>query len=341
MMEPNAERRFDTAVSCLTEDIRLRLLRFPSRWKREAQEVRLRVNRPVMVYCRNQCFFVTAQGCASERLTADLPAVSAQELNQSFHTICDYSVYSHQEELKHGFVTMTGGHRVGLCGTAVLGQGRICGIRDLSGLNIRIARQIPGAADELLSRLGEEELSGLLLAGAPSSGKTTLLPDLARQLSLGIAGRMKKITVVDERGELAGMRAGQPQNDLGLCDVLDGYPKGEGILQAVRVLSPDLIICDEVGGMADIAAIAQGLNAGVGIIASVHAGTREELRQRGQIQQLLETRAFHKVILLCSRASPGSIAGIYPAEEFYAEDNRLHLDPFGGGGGGLCTVPQA
>lgn len=340
MMEPNAERRFDAAVSCLTEEIRLRLLRFPSQWKREAQEIRLRVNRPVMVCCRKRAFFVTAQGGAAERLADGLPAVSSQELNQSFHTICEYSVYSHQEEMKHGFVTMTGGHRVGLCGTAVLHQGQVSGIRDLSGLNIRIARQIPGAANELISQIGED-LSGLLLAGAPSSGKTTLLRDLARQLSLGMAGAMKKVAVVDERGELAGMRAGQPQNDLGLCDILDGYPKGEGILQAVRVLSPDIIICDEVGGMADIAAIAEGLNAGVGIIASVHAGSYGELRQRTQIRKLLGTRAFRKVVLLCSRASPGSLEGIYPAEEFYAEGIGKYSDHSGGSGGGLCAVPQA
>lgn len=269
--------------------------------------------------------------------TMELLIPTPEELQTSFHALCGYSVYSHQPEIKSGFVTALGGHRVGICGTAVRDGRDMTGIRDLSSMNIRVARQVAGAADELLHKL--ESLSGgLLLAGAPSSGKTTILRDLARQLSLGQTCEMKKVVVVDERGELAGTCGGIPQNDLGLCDVLDGYAKGEGILQAVRCLSPDFIICDEVGGLEDIAAIEEGLNAGVSMVASIHAGSMPELMRRSQYRRLLATGAFRWVALLQTRASPGKLQGIYQVGDLDVKANGMSTGDCGGRHGGLDTV---
>ena len=131
---------------------------------------------------------------------------------------------------------------------------------------------------------------------------------------------MKKVAVVDERGEIAGTYRGVPQNDLGCCcDVLDGYPKAEGILLAVRALSPEVIICDEIGSESEVKAVEQGLNTGVTLIASIHAGSVGELMRRNQAFQLLRTGAFENVALLDAARGPGKIAGIYKAGDLLAE----------------------
>lgn len=329
--------RFDIAAMGLSGKLREVLLSIPLYVKESAQEIRLRVNRPLTVYSAKKVYFISKTGRVSEALSGDLWEVSQNDVSDAFHNICEYAVYSHQQEIKNGYLTMKGGFRVGLCGTAVFHEGEMSGIREISGLNIRIARELHGCAGELIERLGGVS-GGLLLAGPPSCGKTTLLRDLARQLSLGLCGPIQKVAVIDERSELAGTYLGVSQNDLGLCDILDGYHKGEGILQAVRCLSPDVIICDEVGKLCEIEAIEEGLNAGVSMIASVHAGSLQELLQRAQVRRLLSTGAFETLALLCSRGSPGKIAGIYKVGELDVKSGGLDSDYSGGRGTGILPV---
>ena len=212
-------------------------------------------------------------------------------------------------------------------------------MRDISSINIRIARQVYGCASGVLQAVGKNLRDGVLVAGAPSSGKTTILRDIARQLSSGLCGDVRKVAVVDERGELAGTYRGVPQNDLGpCCDVLDGYPKGEGILQAIRSLSPEFIICDEMGGLADVEAAAQGLNAGVGMISSVHAGSVRELLRRQQALSLLHTGAFGYVVLLEGSREPGRVAGVYKAGDLLAQGFGNSASDRSRDHSGICTV---
>ena len=198
-------------------------------------------------------------------------------------------------------MTIRGGHRAGICGTAVYKDHALTNIRDVSSVNIRVARQVDGAADQLLKNLGTN-FKGLLLCGAPACGKTTVLRDLARQLT---DNSQKKVCVIDERGELAGTYAGVCQNNLGQSDILNGYTKGEGIMQALRCLSPDVIICDEAGGREDVQAIAQGVNAGVSIVASIHAATPQELLARSQGK------------IFKGRQQPGEIKEIKKTKELF------------------------
>lgn len=320
-------RPFDSAAQGLCGSLRTILFQVPESIKEKTQEIRLRANLPVAIYTGRDTYFLKEEGRLTQRFDRRLPIVSSQEILDSFHNCCNYSVYSHQNEIRQGFVTMAGGHRVGVCGTAVYEHNGVSGIRDISSLNIRIAREIPGAADELLKEV-QEEISGLLIVGPPSSGKTTILRDLARQLSL----KGKKIVVVDERGELGGAFQGFCQNDLGLSDVLTGFPKGEGILQAVRCLSPEIIICDEAGSRQEVSAIEEGLNAGVGLITTIHAGSLEEIYRRSQGIQLLQSGAFHKIVLLEGRAMPGTVQGIYKVGDPDDKDDRMysHRDDRGG-----------
>ncbi|HHZ05685.1 MAG TPA: stage III sporulation protein AA [Clostridiales bacterium] len=307
----NLSERFNQSTKGLNQRLYEHIIKLPNELKIQAQEIRLRVNRPVSIYCGRQTYFVTESYQFTTTVLRDKMLMATQrDIAETFQNICCYSVYSRQNEIKNGFVTMHGGHRAGICGTAVYNDDRLTNIRDISSINIRISKEINGAADKLIKALNNN-MGGVLICGAPSSGKTTILRDLARQLSVSYG---LKVSVVDERGELGGTCNGILQNDLGYCDVLDGYLKGEGIMQAVRCLSPQVVICDEVGNSNDAVAIEESLNAGVAVIASIH-GKKENFIRRPQVQRLMNTGAFSKLVFLKSSETPGEIEDICTWEE--------------------------
>ncbi len=319
-MNESGEKRFDSAAEGVCERIRKHLCALPADVKKQAQEIRLRVDRPVTVCCPGGIYFLMPGGGLSCLAGPGCVCAGKDDLEESFRILCGNSVYSHETEIRNGYVTLRGGHRAGICGTTVFQNGSVSGIRDVSSVSIRVAREVPGCADQLLSRLKGVPEGGLLLAGPPSSGKTTMLRDIARQLASGTRGNVCKVAVVDERGEIAGTCRGVPQNDIGICcDVLDGCPKAEGILMAVRTLSPQVVVCDEIGTEDEVRAVEQSLNAGVGVVASIHAGNMEELKRRRQAVSLLETGAFASVAMLCGSGKPGTLAKICRAGDLLAE----------------------
>lgn len=244
-------------------------------------EIRLRAGRPSVAVNVFGCMKV----CSS--------AFSAEELADCFAEICRYSVYSFEEEIAQGFITLDGGHRVGICGTAVTKNGRITSFKDISGLNIRIAHQVYGCADELFKRAFSDGIHSLLLGGKPLSGKTTVLRDLARRL-----GERHRVVIIDSRNELSASVRGTPSFDVGLnTDVMCGCEKSEGIMLCLRSLSPEVIICDEIGN--DEAAIEQAMFCGVKIIASAHAGSIDQLKKRPSTRCLLPL--FERVAVLGER----------------------------------------
>lgn len=288
-----------------SEHLRAALLRANALLCENAQEIRLRVGRPLAVTVFGRERFVTENGSVTDCPQLGL-LVTAADLDYSFKASCNYSVHSYSRELKNGFVTIAGGHRVGICGTAVFKDGEIDTMKQISGLNFRIARQVIGCANGLVERLFCGKPSGLLIIGEPVSGKTTVLRDLCRQL-----GNTRRLSIIDERGELAATYQGLPQNGIGYCsDVFDGYSKSEGILTAIRVMSPEIIVLDEIGSAADALAIEQGINAGVSIIATAHAASFDEILGRSFIRQLLFTGAFGNIALLGSGKMPGKIQDI-------------------------------
>lgn len=304
-------KRFNEAVAELDEELSKKLLTIPDDIKASTQEIRLRANRPVMLGCGSENFFLTKSGTITAIYREGMLVISKEELQRCISSLCEYSVHTFSSEIANGFITLRGGHRAGLCGTAVQSGGKITSVRDISSVNLRISRQIFGAADRLIEEMQQKEMRGLLLVGAPSCGKTTVLRDLARQLSSGRMGQYMRVAVVDERCEIAGVYRGIPNNELGpCCDCLDGYPKAEGIMHALRSLSPDIIICDELGTLEEISAISEGLNSGVTFIASLHAAGLDDLLKRRQAVDLIHTGAFSHIATMDGRHNPGKIMEI-------------------------------
>ena len=298
---------FDSAAEILCDELRTLASLVPEKKKSEIQELRLRTGRPLALTDGSSALFIDSTGRILYSMSEKAFIVTRRHVYDTFRRLCGYSVYSYQEDIRNGFITVKGGHRVGLCGTASVKDGRITAVSDISALNIRISRQVTGCSDELIKRLCPLS-SGVLIVGAPSTGKTTLLRDLARSLSVGSGCRIMRTAVIDERGELSGTCQGTPYNDLGLCDVLNGYPKGEGIIHAIRALSPQVIICDELGNEDDCRAVSQGFNAGAVIVASIHAASLDELYRRPQAKALLGTGAFGTAVVLSSPDRPCRIA---------------------------------
>ncbi len=225
------------------------------------EEIRFRVNRPICLYDATGCKILSKK-------------VSREELDNLSMGLCNHSVYAYLNEMKDGFLTIPGGHRVGFAGKCVTKDGAITGITNLSGINLRIAREFPGCALSLADDIRQEKrLKNVLLIAPPQCGKTTFLRDLAR-----IFSKDYKVTVVDERSEIAGCADGVPQFDVGpQTDVLDRFPKASGMLLALRSLSPHIILTDELGDVADLNAIRRVCDAGCGLIASMHGENTAEL----------------------------------------------------------------
>ena len=254
------------------------------------QEIRLRAGRPVALTMPGCTELLARDGLTRNPAAALIP--SPEDLSHSLQAVLSYSVYSHQHDLAQGYVTIRGGNRVGICGSAVRQGEDVQTVRGVSGMNFRIAGEVRGAASSVFRQLGE--CGGVLIAGKPGSGKTTFLRDYCRLL-----GDRYRTALVDERGELAAVYRGVPQHDVGLMtDVLDGYPRGQGIRTALRVLTPEHILCDELSSPEDMASVLDANGSGVQLTASVHAGSFEELRERACLWEVLQAGVFRHCVML-------------------------------------------
>ncbi|MDI3279783.1 MAG: stage III sporulation protein AA [Bacillota bacterium] len=281
-------------------------------WER-LEEIRLRCRRPLSICGAGWQSWVGEGGEPTSEPGRAL-VVEQEDIARTVELITCHSLYAWEEELSGGFITLPGGHRVGLVGRALVERGAVRGLKQFSGLNFRLARQVVGAADPILPLILDEQ-TGLpvstLIVSPPRCGKTTILRDLARQLSDGapaLRGARFQVGIVDERSELAGCVGGVPQWDVGLqTDVLDGCPKAQGIMMLLRGMSPEVIVTDELGREEDADAVAEAAAAGVVVLASAHAGDLEDLRRRPSLHRLLTGGAFRRAVVLSRRRGPGTV----------------------------------
>lgn len=314
------EKRFNDLLSVISPNISGILGRLSSEIKKNIYEIRIRIGCPVALSTNKGIMYLSKISQIESRPSSDCYIASKSDISESFRMVCGYSVYSFQNEIKNGYITVKGGHRIGIAGTAVIENDSVLTVKDISSLNYRVARQVQGIAKPIADRLFgmNKPICGAIIAGCPSSGKTTILRDLASLLSGGYLDRFVKVVVIDERGELGAVYLGKPENDMGICcDILNGYPKDEGIMIALRCLAPDLIICDEIGTSKEVEAVQAGANSGVPIITTVHADSKASLFSRPQIKALLATGAFTNIVMLEGKSSPGIVREFIKVSDFY------------------------
>lgn len=298
MKEHDAIARYEQAVALL-----------PLRWQRPArqlpdwqkvlcEELRLRVGYAMTALLPEGELTVPQEG-------PHVPVIQ-HDLEQLCDSVTGYSRYAASETLRSGYLTAAGGFRIGLCGTTVLHEGRVTNLRDLSSAAIRIGRQHPGIGQALLEQLTTSGVfESTLILSPPGLGKTTLLRELIRLLSDGTAELpAHRVAVADERGEIAVMHRGEPQMSVGChTDVLDGCPKAAAIPILLRAANPQIIAVDEITAQEDLQAMLWAANCGVRLLATIHAGSVEELRAKPLFAQLLETDVFRQCVCITKTGS--------------------------------------
>lgn len=304
------------AAAYLPPALQMILKKLPPGFGAQIHEIRLRAGQPVALFDGKTAYLLEQDGRIGAQRNGRAYLFSRQELEATFRAVCEYSVHSFQEEIKQGFVTLKGGHRAGLCGTCLLDHGQVIGLKEISSINLRIARQMLGSADFLYSKLFSGEAKSVLLIGQAGSGKTTVLRDLIRQLSDGKNGTSYKVAVIDERGELSASYHGVSQNQLGYnADVYHLYPKHIGMSMALRTMSPQIIACDEISTEDDIEVLLQSMNAGAKVLATIHGSSLAEVSRRGKLSVLLKAGVFDAAAVLSGTKAPGTVAEIISLRE--------------------------
>ena len=269
------------------------------------EEVRIRLNRPLMVKDGSGFLFLSAKGLPS--IPQHSYMVTKDDLDRTLQLVTENSWYAWEQEIQGGYLTLPGGHRVGIGGQAVYSDGHLKTIKNISSLNFRQARAVVGAADPIVGRVVTQggHIRSTLIVSPPGCGKTTLLRDLTRQ----VANCGLQVVVIDERSEIASCHLGVPQLDVGVqTDVLDGYLKEIGVYHALRGLSPQVVVTDEIGHGGDAVILSELARSGVKVIATCHGDSWEQLKGRSWAKQSLEM--FELVVILSRRQGPGTIESV-------------------------------
>ena len=287
--------RINDVLSYMPDNLKKMLTKTVKLLGDNVQEIRLRIGRPLIVGSLNGNFAVLPNGNLSPAVGGAY-VVTACDVKSVFQLICENSVYAHSEDIRQGFITIKGGHRVGFTGKAICNDKKIESMKDICSINIRIAKEVLGAANYIIDDIIEgEHIINTLLISPPLTGKTTVLRDITRQIS----NKGFKVAVTDDRGEIAAMYKGVPQNDIGIqTDVIENAPKNEAILMLLRTMSPQVIISDEISNEWDAEAVEQCFGTGVSVIGSAHATSIDEIKDRKFLKKLIGKGGFEKVILL-------------------------------------------
>ena len=273
----------ETVLEYLSPTLRYEIQKYFEQNIDEIEEIRIRVTKPIAIK-------------TSEKIKILEHIVTIEEILETFQKICENSIYSYKKQICEGFITIKHGHRVGITGNCVIENGQVININYISSLNFRIAREQKGCSNEILKYVtNSNEVYNTLIVSKPGCGKTTILRDLIRNISNG----GKTCGVVDERGEIAAMSKGVPQNDMGiLTDVIDNVPKSQGMFMLIRSMAPEVIACDEIGSKEDIQAINYAMCSGVKGIFTAHGANLEELLLNNQIAELLQKFIIERIIFL-------------------------------------------
>lgn len=280
-------------------ELSLRLQQLSPEVQEQLQEIRIKIGHPILVYSGGKEYLLKDESNVS---------IDKEYINNVCNCILNHSIYAHQQDLANGFVTMEGGHRVGFCGRAVLENGQVQTLTDITSVNIRRSRQILGISEPYYSYLTTQKgfFYNTILLSPPKCGKTTLLRDLIRNLSL----HGFKVGVCDERSEIAGFDHFGKSFDLGMrTDVLDACPKERAMIMLIRSMAPDIIATDEIGKPQDYEAIHSAVTAGVGLLTTIHGNNYEDLT-RSPARNFLESGIFQRIVYLGNHPKTGTVRRI-------------------------------
>lgn len=287
----------------------------------KVEEIRMRANRPLIINANNKDYFYNRDLASLDKDFKNSYIVSKDDIDQTFQIICKYSIHSFIDDIQKGFITLSGGHRVGIVGKVIIENGQVKNIKHISSLNIRVSREVKGCADKVLGHILNKDgkINNTIIISPPQCGKTTLLRDIVRNLSdgnkeLGFEGI--KVSLIDERNEIAGSYLGIPQMDVGMrTDIIETCPKELGITMLLRSMSPNVIVTDEIGSEGEVKSLYTALSGGVNLITTVHGDSIEDIQSRKELSRLLDRELFKKAIILSAKHGAGTIEKIYDLEE--------------------------
>lgn len=294
------------AVSLLPKDVENMLSVINDDFKCKVNEIRFRSNKPVTLNTKDGVFYCGKNGRVTVNYNDDLYFVDSKKLQEIVFSLSRRSIHTYQDMLAKGYLPLKNGCKAGVAGSAVLKDGAVYSVSSFSSVNIRISRDFIGCSNDLMKKVGEK-CTSFLIVGQPLSGKTTLLRDLCRAYAGENSFEPKKVVVVDERDEIASKSFGGGV-DVGVhTDVLSLFPKEVGIDIALRTLSPDIIVLDEIGLTDEVNAMLSGMNSGVKFIATAHGSSLDEVLLRPNIKKLIDSRVFDKVVVLRGKESPCAV----------------------------------
>ncbi len=270
----------------------------------EITEIRLRVNKYMILIYETD-----------EEITRY--KVTLKDMLDILVKISENSIYSIQNEINNGFVTINGGHRIGICGEVILSSdSNIKNIKNINGMNIRIAKEVKGVAEKVMKKIIRNgRYENTLIVSPPGCGKTTLLRDMIRQRSKGIENidlEGKNIGLIDERGEIASVYRGLPSLDVGArTDILSNCPKSLGMEMIIRSMGVDIIATDEIGSIEDCKAINKAIISGVKVIFTMHGEDLEDITMHSEMNKLINKGIFKNIVVLTKENGPGKIKEIY------------------------------
>jgi stage III sporulation protein AA len=288
-------------IDLLPLSLREQFENLPNNLLEKIEEIRIRISRPIELISNREVIYLSY-------------VVNPHDAEQLLNKISKHSFYTLDEELKRGYITIEGGHRIGLAGKVILEKGDVKAIRDVASFNIRVAKEKIGISEKWLPYIYQSDWKSTMIIGPPQTGKTTLLRDLARVISTGCKKPNippLKVGIIDERSEIAGSVGGVPQLTFGVrVDVMDSCPKAEGMMMMIRSMSPDVLIVDEIGRKEDTDAILEAVNAGICLMMTTHGESYQDIQRRPTLKPILEQKIFKRFIELSRGKGPGNVISI-------------------------------
>lgn len=296
-------KEYLNSIMLLPEKYKSVLTGIPEKIAVQVKEIRFRNGEPVTINTQNEIYYIRENGSLTVSCCSDLIVTEEKDLQEIVFHLSRRSLHTYQDMIAKGFIPLRGGSKAGVVGRAVMKNGSVYSVASFNSVNIRVARSFYGCSKDLITKVGEDCCS-FLIVGAPLSGKTTILRDLCRFYSGKERLNPLKTAIIDERDEIASRSFGDGI-DVGLhTDVLTLYPKAIGTEIAVRTLSPDIVVLDEIGSDEEAGAMLSAVNTGVNFIATAHGSSLEEVLRRPNIKKLINAGAFKKAVVLCGKENP-------------------------------------